>query len=219
MNASERLQQVIDREGQSTASFARIIDLPEYTLRNILQGKVQKISEKVAEAIVVTFTKYNKLWLLTGEGPMMGTAADPLPSAPQPGPVTVPIIPHKLYNETQVDVLNYLSNPANNVPFSEAVPHFPTFDCYYYVNTSAMEPHFYPSDLLALKKVSPSAPIVNGEAYLINSFELGIILRFVYDRGDQIELCSSSERYESFFIKKSDIVAILRIIGLVRTNN
>lgn len=131
----------------------------------------------------------------------------------------VPVIPYKLYNETGVDILKYISDPeSSDVQRSKAIAQFASTSCYYFVNTSAMQPHFFPSDLLALKEVNKNAPIVNGESYLINTYDLGIILRFVYDRGDELELRSNTDRYESFLIKKESIVNIFRVIGLIRTN-
>ena len=131
----------------------------------------------------------------------------------------VPVIPYKLYNEVGVNVLDYINDSRNvDVQRSQAIAQFASTSCYYFVNTTAMQPHFYPSDLLALKEVSREAPIVNGEAYLVNTLDLGVILRYIYDRGDHIELHSTAERFEHFNVPKDDIVNLFRVIGLIRTN-
>lgn len=131
----------------------------------------------------------------------------------------VPVIPYKLYNEVGINVMDYINDSNNaDVQRSQAIAQFASTTCYYFVNTTAMEPHFYPSDLLALKEVSNDAPIINGEAYLVNTYDLGVILRYIYDRGDTIELQSTGERFERFSVPKNDIVNLFRVIGLIRTN-
>lgn len=131
----------------------------------------------------------------------------------------VPVIPYKLYNEVGINVMDYINDSNNaDVQRSQAIAQFASTTCYYFVNTTAMEPHFYPSDLLALKEVSKDAPIINGEAYLVNTYDLGVILRYIYDRGDTIELQSTGERFERFSVPKNDIVNLFRVIGLIRTN-
>lgn len=131
----------------------------------------------------------------------------------------VPVIPYKLYNEVGINVMDYINDTNNaDVQRSQAIAQFASTTCYYFVNTTAMQPHFYPSDLLALKEVSKDAPIINGEAYLVNTYDLGVILRYIYDRGDTIELQSTGERFERFSVPKNDIVNLFRVIGLIRTN-
>lgn len=130
----------------------------------------------------------------------------------------VPIIPYRLYKEREVNIYDYITNPDNIVQRTAPVTQFPTTDCYYFVNDYAMQPHFHPSDVLALKKVATSAPIINGEVYVLNTSELGLIIRYVYDKGETLELVSSLDRYTPFEIPKEQIYSIFRIVGLMRTN-
>lgn len=133
----------------------------------------------------------------------------------------VPVIPQNLYKETEVNILDYVTNPEEDVQMAHPVQQFPKTTCYYQVQTKAMFPLFYQGDILALKVISKSAPIVNGEVYAIDSNELGIIVRLAYDRGDHIEMRSPKEveeRFEPFAIDKKDIYNIFRVVGLIRTN-
>lgn len=131
----------------------------------------------------------------------------------------VPIIPTNIYKETDINTLEYINE--NDVQMSPAVQQFPKTTCFYVVNTMAMYPHFHQGDILALKRISKNVPIVNGEVYAVDTIELGILFRFVYDRGDHIELRSDKqnmEHYESFRVPKADIYNLFRIVGLIRTN-
>lgn len=131
----------------------------------------------------------------------------------------VPIIPYKLYNESGVNILEYIHDMTKkDVQRTPAITQFSSTTCYYFVNTGAMSPNFFPGDLLALKSIPITAPIVNGEIYAIGTNDLGIILRYAYDKGDHIEMRSSVERFESFNLPKDQINNIFRIIGLIRTN-
>lgn len=133
----------------------------------------------------------------------------------------IPVIPLDLYKESDFNILEYVTDEKSDVCMSPAVQQFPSTTCYYQVVTSAMFPHFHQGDILALKAISRSAPIVNGEVYAIDTKELGILVRFAYDRGDSVEMRSTPERqdrFESFLIHKSDIYTIFRVVGLIRTN-
>lgn len=128
----------------------------------------------------------------------------------------IPVIPYKLYREANVDLTTYLSQ--TEIPRQRAVAQFPPHDCYYFVNTSAMEPSFMPSDLLALREVRRGTPIINGDPYMLNIAGHGMELRFIYDRGDNLELRAMSLRHEPSLVPKAKIVNLFRIIGLIRTN-
>lgn len=133
----------------------------------------------------------------------------------------IPVIPQNLYKETDVNILEYVTDEESDVQMSPAVQQFPSTTCYYQVATIAMYPHFHQGDILALKAINKNVPIVNGEVYAVDTIDLGILVRFAYDRGDKIEMRSTqerSERFEPFFIPKSQIYTIFRIVGLIRTN-
>ena len=132
----------------------------------------------------------------------------------------VPVIPTKLYKESDVNILEYVNDEDNNVHMTPAIQQFPKTDMFYTVQTMAMYPHLHQGDILALKALKKSTPIVNGELYAIDTVDLGILVRFIYDRGDKIELKGSEkdDRFESFFLDKEDIYNYFRVVGLVRTN-
>lgn len=132
----------------------------------------------------------------------------------------VPVIPTNLYKENDVNILEFINDEDNVVPLSPAVQQFPKTDLFYTVQTMAMYPHLHQGDILALKAVKRETPIVNGELYAVDTIDLGILVRFTYDRGEQIELRGSEDehRFEPFFVKKQDVYNIFRVVGLVRTN-
>lgn len=130
----------------------------------------------------------------------------------------IPVIPENLYKEVNVDILEFLRNGEHKFRTTPAVQQFPKTTCFYVVHTIAMYPHLHEGDVLALKALPPTAPIVNGELYAVDTSDLGLVIRFAYDRGDCIEMRSSQERFENFEIKKETVYSIFRIVGLIRSN-
>lgn len=191
--------------GCTPATMSAAKNGKEYALTDSLISKIKDISARYEEREDSANIQAAK------NSPMMISKSRPAN--------LVPVIPYKLYNEVGINVMDYINDTNNaDVQRSQAIAQFASTTCYYFVNTTAMEPHFYPSDLLALKEVSNDAPIINGEAYLVNTYDLGVILRYIYDRGDTIELQSTGERFERFSVPKNDIVNLFRVIGLIRTN-
>ncbi len=136
--------------------------------------------------------------------------------APQYAPDLVPTIPFKVYNETGINLQEYVQN--NPVPKGPAIAQFATTDLHMFVSNDEMKPHLRSGDVLSLKRVEQKAPIVNGEIYVVNSHYLGLTVRFLFDRGTHYELKSSNDWFEPFNIPKEQVFGIYRILGLVRTN-
>lgn len=201
---------------KSWSDFADILLVNRSVLSSAKNGNPKALTDSLISKVQGLMARYEEKEDRANvhaaqNSPMMLSHAEPANM--------VPVIPYKLYNEVGVNVLDYINDTRNvDVQRSQAIAQFASTSCYYFVNTTAMQPHFYPSDLLALKEVSREAPIVNGEAYLVNTLDLGVILRYIYDRGDHIELHSTAERFEHFNVPKDDIVNLFRVIGLIRTN-
>lgn len=132
----------------------------------------------------------------------------------------VPTIPYNVYKETDIDLMEMITNPPQPLHQSPAVAQFPLTDCHYFVNSDAMLPHLHPNDVLALKKIHENAQVINGEICVINSKYNGLIARFVYDDGDYIILKASEtqNRFTDMRLHKDDIFGVYRILGLIRTN-
>lgn len=57
-------------ERLTVSQIAKILGKPATSLYNIQKGKINGISDKLADLILEKFPHYNKSWLLTGEGEM-----------------------------------------------------------------------------------------------------------------------------------------------------
>lgn len=71
MDASERIEKVVQYCGRSRADVAKRAGLNPQRLADLASGKTKDISFEVAELLSSSIPNLNKDWLLTGEGSML----------------------------------------------------------------------------------------------------------------------------------------------------
>lgn len=73
MEARQILESILQREGIKYAELARRMGMSRaQPLYDIRDGKVKRISTQYADKIIKAFPQYNRTWLLTGDGAMIG---------------------------------------------------------------------------------------------------------------------------------------------------
>lgn len=88
MEAWERIQKIMDKEGLNKNSFSKAIGISNnVTITRIINEK-RSPSRSTCEKIVTAFPKYNLTWILTGEGNMLTDAT----SLDEASPIDEPII-------------------------------------------------------------------------------------------------------------------------------
>ena len=176
-------------------------------INKALNGKEDYLTDDLIEAITKCVKDHT---------PDSSQSPSPSPAHKNYEPTLVPTIPYKVYNETNINLMEYVA--THPVPSGPAIAQFAQTDLHMFVANDEMKPHLRAGDVLSLKQVPANAPIINGEIYVINSQYLGVTIRFLYDRGDYFELKSSNEWYEPFTLPRDQVFHIFRILGLVRTN-
>ena len=73
MDAKVILEQLLDNLQINGTTLCSVLGIPDSRIKDIRRGKTQKISPSLANKIVENFPHINKLWLLTGEGPITHT--------------------------------------------------------------------------------------------------------------------------------------------------
>lgn len=71
MDIAERINQIIDHEGMTVASFARKIGVGDQTVRSVCVLKRNKPGFEFLSNLIQTFEWINPVWLLTGKGDML----------------------------------------------------------------------------------------------------------------------------------------------------
>lgn len=71
MEPRERILKIQEVTGMSGRALAMHVGINDYDLKAIRTGKVQKVSQKIADAVVEKFPHFSKHWIMTGEGEML----------------------------------------------------------------------------------------------------------------------------------------------------
>lgn len=133
----------------------------------------------------------------------------------------IPVIPRNLYDETDIDTLEYMSENKEELQFSPQVMQFPTFAVFYNVYDDEMLPRFKPGDKLAINPYQQGQEdsIIDGRPYVVDTYSNGLILRKVYKMADgALKLVADNENYRDEIIPRSDVIRVFRVLGLLRNN-
>ena len=77
MTGSDVISLILDDLGVKAPTFAKAIGVNYQRILDIQNGKVQKISSKLAEIIIEKYPQYSLTWLLTGMGDKNATNMKP----------------------------------------------------------------------------------------------------------------------------------------------
>lgn len=192
---------------------------PELNIEWLLTGKGEMLNSNKAVSGGVVVTNNGQI---NGNNNMNVTHTHSSSSAEQSDedvPMSeveeIPVVPRKLYNETNVDVLEYVNE--HNVNTSPSVLQFPSFDIWWYVYTDSMQCEYMPGDKLALRAYPKGfEKIRNGRDYVIQTNLNGMTLcRLTRCDGGYIA-SYENKKYSDDFIPEEDVVNIFKIMGLLR---
>ena len=181
---------------------------------------------------------FNAQWLMTGQGKMMlegvitqtnvsgnniiaqtiNTISDPTSTAtstPYDKDELIPIVPRDVARMPNLCIWNYMKNTPD-VDQAPKVHQFPRYDFYFQCVTDAMRPEIMAGDLLGIRRHNESAPLVNGEAYVIDTKSAGMLVRMLEEKEDGYLATAHNDRYKDTFFPKSEVLSIFTIVGLLR---
>lgn len=179
---------------------------------------------------------FNAQWLMTGEGKMMldsvitqtnvngnnviahtiNNIADTItPSTPSDLDDLVPIVPRDIARMPNISIWEYMRTNTDTAS-APKIYQFPRYDFYFQCVTDAMRPEIMAGDLLGIRKYDTSAPLINGEAYVIDTKSAGMIIRMLEEKEDGYIASAHNDRYKDTFFPRSEILSIFTIVGLVR---
>ena len=79
-----------------------------------------------------------------------------------------------------------------------------------------MQPEICQGDLLGIRRLEPTAPLINGETYVFDTKSAGMQIRMLEEKEDGYLATAHNNRYKDSFFPRSEIVGIFTIVGLVR---
>ena len=233
-----RLYAFADYKGMRIRAIERLCNMSNGYISSIQKG----IGPDKLNRLLSQFPDLNRDWLLYGEGEMLKSGASYTfnqnnnhgninnlgiqvieeQTVDDSGIINVeeihkPIVPAQLVKAEGVDVVEYVEKHEERLDSAPAVLQFSKFDLFLDNPSDAMAPTIIKGDRIAIKTVDKDAPIIGGEVYVVDSNQLGIFVRILRDRGDKV-LCvaKNQQEYDDFYIDKSDINNLFRIVGMIR---
>lgn len=194
-----RLDQVIQYFGLNVNSFAREIGLNRAErLYQIKKGNYA-ISKNLASTIVGRFPEVNESWLLTGEGQMLSSVADP---------AKIP-----LYN-IGLDAFDPdLSTLA--VTDELEIPILAGSDFAFVNPGEAMSPEIGNGSVVFVKKVEKEA-VVFGDIYLVLSSRMNVVryIRGLDDKSWRL-VAKNAANFDDIILNIADVKAVYKVKGVL----
>lgn len=179
---------------------------------------------------------FNAHWLMTGEGKMMlegvitqnnvhgnnviaqtinNIADNPTTSTASDLDELIPIVPRDIARMPNLCIWEYMKTSAE-IDQAPKVHLFPRYDFYFQCVTDAMRPEIMAGDLLGIRRHDTSAPLVNGETYVIDTKSAGMLVRMLEEKNEGYLATAHNDRYKDTFFPRSEVLSIFTIVGLVR---
>lgn len=208
-------------------------------------GFVSKVGETIrAESINLiskAFPNLNTDWLVHGRGDMINLRIEG-----RKGEFMYPSTEEKEKNKPEPNVIATMAKPTaetnakglpritsmavaagalsqstgcatkENVEYLPVLRGVPTYDYTIIVQGNSMIPHFQSGDEVAIRKVTASY-LEWGKPYVVVTKNDGVVLKRIYDKGENLRMVSYNMlEYPDFDIPKSEILAIYKVVGLLR---
>lgn len=228
----QRIKEYLKYKGVKIIDFSAKIGVSNAYISSIKRSMQPDKLARIQEC----YPDLNIVWLVTGRGNMLNTpqqAMSVINNGTNSGTMgnnvsvvnncqdaeyheteEIPIVPRRLYNEPNLDVLDYINH--NNVQTSPVVKQFPTSQLWWPVYTDKMLPDYRPGDKLALLSYPQGEEcILNGDCYVVDTKQNGMILcKLEYRENNYIATYTNSPMIDA--IAHEQIIRIYKIMGQLR---
>lgn len=214
MNAQDVLGEILEDLGLKIKQFANEIGYPVGKLYDIQRGKTKRFKDDLVEIISDFYPKYSRVWLLTGEGPMLSNKQEVSKKYAKPSSDTLVVSDTQAHYTSQASTLGELLEGQYVVPEFIAAQ----ANVIFRLSGNDLAPRYCRGDIVACRKLSNSTFIQWGKLYAIDT-KHGVIVRRIFEHPTSTKhlLCKSENdtTYPQFVIQYSDIKAIYMVIGAI----
>lgn len=235
MDSKEILAGILSELGQNTREFSDSIGYSLTKLYDVQRGKTKRLSDELIGLILEKYPRFNKVWLMTGEGTMLKQQDDPFSvpptddrekteRRPREAPVMKPVVSGGIplvpidavagFNGWDESGISELDCARYDVPDFAAVH----ADFLIRVSGSSMYPKYSSGDILACRKIVEVTFIQWGKIYVIDSQQGAMVKRlFPIEGDDEHVLCKSDNpNYLPFELPKDEIRSLSIVVGAIR---
>lgn len=196
MDSKAILAGILSELGQNTREFSDNVGYSLTKLYDVQRGKYKRLSEELVDLILEKYPRFNRIWLLTGEGNMLRSSSESdkheeTQNNYEPTRRKIP-----LYSDV-ASIGGYNDQIADTETAASAVEWIDAGD--WFPEATAAIRHYgdsmveYPAgSILVLKRVQDTRLLINGRNYVIETTEFRITKQLQYDGGDYIWAYSSN---------------------------
>lgn len=202
MNINKRIARLIKELGVTKNNFATTMGEHNSTITNVV-NEANKPSYKLIENIISTYN-VNPTWLFTGKGALF---LDKPSTADEKQP-NVAVLENKV-----AAGFGSLTNPENGLEqfYLPQLDNKPGTYIQIQVEGDSMEPSLYHHDWVIAKKIENITDIIGGHVFVIDSNHGEAYIKRVYLSGDDLELVSDNEQFQTKKLPVDEINSLYRV--------
>lgn len=189
--------------------FAEYIGVTQQVLDRIFKKdsrnkKYPSVSEGIKEALKTKY-KFGDEWFYKNEQTGKAEYNEAVDSRPR--------IPYDAAAGTLTETINGVTKyECEQVP---VISVFPKYDFTIRITGKSMEPEYYAGDEVACLKINEKQFIQWGRVHVLDTTQ-GVVIKRIYEDGDNIRCSSYNAEFPDFSIPKDDIRSFNLVVGSVR---
>lgn len=202
-SVKQRLIEYLKFIGKGQNKFEREAGISNGYISNLLHAPKEAQLTKILQAA----PGLSRVWLLTGEGEMMSSD---LPLTPAE---TRPRIPYDAAAGTITESMEGVTAyQCEQIP---VIPIFPRYDFTIRIYGDSMEPEYHSGDEVACLNINTTHFIQWGRVHVLDTMQ-GIVIKRIYEDGDNIRCRSYNKDYPDFLVPKEEIRSFNLVVGSLR---
>lgn len=238
IDSKDILAGILSELGQNTREFSDNLGYSLTKLYDVQRGKTKRLSDELIELILEKYPRFNKVWLMTGEGEM-------LRSSVSASTETQPRDDREMTDQNTKELRrNYEgTSDMKRLPLvtQKAVAGFGNADFaiheadvkeYYIVpkfryhqvdfmieiSGSSMYPKYNSGDVVACTILHDGSFIQWNKCHIVATREQGILCKRLMpgSSDDCLKMVSDNENYPPFEVPKDEITGIALVVGVIR---
>ena len=222
---NQRVREIADKLCDGNISeFARMVDVRQPTLRDIVTGKKAKPGFDILNKIVAnSILNINSEWLLTGIGAMQKHEINILHNPPYRD-IGSGVIPVYDINAAANLHTIFMNENAQHLLGEIKIPNAPDCDGAIYVRGDSMYPLIKSGDLVAYKQLNAIESVISGEMFVVD-FQINgddfLVVKYVQKEDDNINLrlVSYNQHHKDIIIAASAVRAIALVKVVIRVTS